>query len=163
MTAPSESSPDHSPGHAAREERRRRQKNAPAGGRSKSRKVTLTPEQDAALLLKARRLKVSVPRLLVESALADQETTTDRRDLIETLFGLQRLLGNVANNVNQLARKANVEDEFPEAARPVLVQMMRLMKRVDLAVDELDTPGFQRRPAQSVRPVDRGGRDGGAR
>ncbi|MFG1913056.1 plasmid mobilization protein [Kribbella sp. NPDC048928] len=119
--------------------RRRRQPNAP--GRSKSRKVTLTPEQDAALQLKARRLKVSVARLLVESALTDQETATDRRELLETLFGLQRLLGNVANNVNQLARKANIEDEFPEAARPVLLQMLRLMKRLDLAVDELGMPG----------------------
>ena len=31
--------------------------------------------------------------------------------MIGTLFRLQRLLGSVANNVNQLARKANVDDE----------------------------------------------------
>jgi hypothetical protein len=120
--------------------RRRRQPNA-AGGRSIEQKVRLTAEESAALRLKARRLGVSVPRLLVESALAEHETVTDRRDLMATLFGMQRLVGNLANNVNQLARKANVEDEFPEAARPVLVHLQRLAIRIDAALDELGTPG----------------------
>ncbi|TCC33906.1 plasmid mobilization relaxosome protein MobC [Kribbella capetownensis] len=120
--------------------RRRRQPNA-AGGRSVEQKVRLTAEEAAALRLKARRLGVSVPRLLVESALAEQETATDRRDLMAALFGLQRLGGNIANNVNQLAKKANATDEFPENATPVLAHIQRLLIRIDQALNQLGTPG----------------------
>jgi hypothetical protein len=120
--------------------RRRRQPNAD-GGRRVEQKVRLTVEESAALRLKARRLGVSVPRLLVESALAEHDTATDRRDLMATLFGLQRLLGNIANNVNQLARKANIDDEFPEAARPALAHVVRQVQRIDQALDKLGMPG----------------------
>lgn len=121
--------------------RRRRQSNAP-GGRSIEQKVRLTAEESAALHLMARKRGVSVPRLMVERALAgDGETSTDRGDLLAALLGLQRLGGNIANNVNQLARKANVEDEFPEAARPVLLHVRRLVQRIDSALDQLGTPG----------------------
>ncbi len=52
---------------------------------------------------------VSVPRLLVECALAvtPGQTVTDRRDAIAELFALHRLLTSIANNVNQLARAVN--------------------------------------------------------
>lgn len=116
--------------------KRQRQANV-TGGRSVRQEVKLTVAEAATLHLKARKLGVSVPRLLVESALTDRETATDRRELLGALFGLHRLGANIANNVNQLARKANFEDEFPVAARPVLEHVERLLHRLDAAIDEV--------------------------
>jgi hypothetical protein len=120
--------------------KRQRQANT-TGGRSIRQEVKLTAAEAAALKLKARKLGVSVPRLLVESALAEHETTTDRQNLMAALFGLQRLGGNIANNVNQIAKKANSDDEFPEAARPLLAHIRKLVQRIDSELDRLGTPG----------------------
>lgn len=101
------------------------------------RKVKVTPEEDAALVLRAKAQGVSVPRLLVESALSSGETPTDRRDLLAVLFGLHRLGANIANNVNQLAAKANSENTVPAAAEPVLAHIEQLLRRIDDAIDQV--------------------------
>ena len=79
--------------------------------------VTLTATEQQQLRERAAGLGVSVPRLLVESALAGVETPADRRAWIAELFELRRLLATIANNVNQLARTANTTGELPAAAR----------------------------------------------
>jgi Bacterial mobilisation protein (MobC) len=58
---------------------------------------------------------VSVPRLMVESALSGIETPTDRRRLVAELFETRRLLATVANNVNQLAHSANISGSCTRA------------------------------------------------
>jgi hypothetical protein len=75
--------------------------------------VLLTAGEQAQLHARAAELGVSVPRLLVESALSEVETPAERRAWIAELFELRRLLATVANNVNQLARTANTTGELP--------------------------------------------------
>jgi hypothetical protein len=80
-------------------------------------KVKLTGAEQAQLRSRAAEMRVSVPRLLVESALAGRETPTERRAVIAELFEIRRLLATVANNVNQLAHAANISGEVPAARR----------------------------------------------
>ena len=81
---------------------------------------------------------VTVPRLLFESAVnANIETTTDRKKVIAELFTLTRLMANVSNNVNQLARYANTEGKFPEEAHAVVEEYRALAGKVERAIDRL--------------------------
>jgi len=80
-------------------------------------KVKLTEVEREQLRARAAELRVSVPRLMVESALSEVETPTDRRRLVRELFETRRLLATVANNVNQLARSANISGQVHEVRR----------------------------------------------
>lgn len=90
--------------------------------------VKLTEEERDQLRAKAAELGVSVPRLMVESALSGVETPTDRRRLVGELFETRRLLSTVANNVNQLAHSANISGQVLEVRR---------LERTLVEVDEL--------------------------
>ena len=76
------------------------------------RKVKLSVGEDERLRQRAEQLGVSVPRLMVESALSGVETPVARRRMIAELFEARRLLATVANNVNQLAKVANTSGEL---------------------------------------------------
>ena len=80
-------------------------------------KVKLTEAEQQELRRRAAEQGVSVPRLMVESALAGIETPTDRRRLVAELFETRRLLATVANNVNQLAHSANISGQVHEGRR----------------------------------------------
>ena len=74
--------------------------------------VKLTEEERDRLRARAAELGVSVPRLMVESALGGATgMTPDRQREVAELFEVRRLLATVANNVNQLARLANTTGE----------------------------------------------------
>ena len=79
--------------------------------------VTLTEVEREQLRAKAAELGVSVPRLMVEAALSGVETPTARRRMIAELFEVRRLLATVANNVNQLARSANISGQVDAGRR----------------------------------------------
>ena len=76
--------------------------------------VKLTEEERDQLRARAAELGMSVPRLMVESALSGVETPTERRRMIAELFETRRLLATVANNVNQLAHSANISGQVHE-------------------------------------------------
>ena len=95
-------------------------------------KVRLSLEERRQLRERAAELGVSVPRLLVESALSGGETSTDRRAMIAELFEVRRLLATVANNVNQLAKVANTSGEVGVGER-----LARTLGEVDDLVVEL--------------------------
>ncbi len=119
---------------------RRRRSNV-VGGRQHSHRVKVTPQEEALLVQLAGAQRVSVPRLLVESALlARGETPTQRRDAMVELFALYRLLAAVSNNVNQIARHANASGEFPADAAGVLLAVRRVAERIDVAVERLAEP-----------------------
>ena len=80
-------------------------------------KVKLTDEERDRLRARAAELGMSVPRLLVESALSGVETPTERRGTVAELFEIRRLLSTVANNVNQLARSANISGQVASERR----------------------------------------------
>lgn len=119
---------------------RRRRANV-AGGRQHSHRVLVTPEEEARLIQLAEAARVTVPRLLIESALAvadgGGETPTARRDALVELFAVRRLLAAVSNNVNQIARHAHAGTQFPADARAALTAVRRVVLRIDDAIDGL--------------------------
>ncbi len=79
------------------------------GRRRVYQQVTLTAEEQQRLRERAEQLGVTVPRLMVEAALAGTQTLTERADIRLRLDQLVQLLANIANNVNQVAHQANIE------------------------------------------------------
>jgi Bacterial mobilisation protein (MobC) len=94
--------------------------------------VKLTEMERDLLRARAAELGMSVPRLMVESALSGLETPTERRRLAAELFETRRLLATVANNVNQLARSANISGQVSEGRR-----LEQTLAEVDELVAEL--------------------------
>lgn len=124
-------------GRAGVELRRSRRENVP-GGRQHRHVVKVTPEEEAVLLRLASEQGITVPRLLVEAATAGGgESATQRRQLLAELFALHRLLGSVANNVNQIAKATNATLESQPETAAALQAALRLMGRLDAAVDGL--------------------------
>lgn len=126
-----------------------------AGGRDRAHKVRVTEEESAELARLAEQQEVTVARLLVESALAGGGgLSAERRAAVIELFKVQRLLANLANNTNQIARTANtvavalgegsVEEELvadlrrAAARAPAVFEAVRAaVVRVGSVVDEL--------------------------
>lgn len=116
---------------------RRRRANTPAGTK-KRRDVWVTLEEEAALVARAEREKVTVPNLLVSAALAERtDSPTGRRAAIAELMQLHNLLARSSNNINQLARQANATGEFPVEAREGLKHLRSVAMRIDRAIEGL--------------------------
>jgi hypothetical protein len=102
------------------------------------RKVVVTALEEERVVELAAGQDVTVARLLVESALAGAtETPSQRRRAMVELFAIRRLLANVANKVNQLARAANITGEQPGATHAALADVGRVVGRIDQAIDGL--------------------------
>jgi hypothetical protein len=116
---------------------RRRRENTPAGSK-KRRDVWVTVEEEAALVARAEREKVTVPNLLISSALSEHsDSPTERRAIAAELMSLHNLLARSSNNINQLARQANATSEFPTEAREALKHIRSVAMRIDDAIDGL--------------------------
>lgn len=120
---------------------RRRRENAPES-RLKRHSVYVTPEEAGRLARLAEAQHMTVPRLLIESAFAREtgQTETERRELLTALFNLQRALGAIGNNVNQLAKVANATGEIGAELKGTLDAVKRALLRVDDAMDEVSRP-----------------------
>ena len=116
--------------------RRRRRANV-EGGRLYKHEVKVSPEEEAALLVRANAQGVTIPRLLVESALAERagETATERREQLAELFRLHRMLAALGNNLNQIARAANADGTIPVDLRAELVHTMTAVRASAERVD----------------------------
>jgi hypothetical protein len=126
---------------ADRDERRvlgrLRRENAP-GGRKKSFQVYVTDVEEAELSRLAELAGMTVPRLLFESALRSEITTSTRRaEAIAEIFAVRRLMANVANNVNQVAKFANSESAFPAEAEALVAEYRGLVPRMSSALGQL--------------------------
>lgn len=115
---------------------RRRRANA-TEARTRLQPVRVSEEERQRLVELAAEQRVSVSRLLVESALGGGESPEGRRAVMAQLFELRRLLATMANNVNQLARTANITGQVPMALSGSLVDARDLMLRIDVMLDEL--------------------------
>ncbi|WP_244296360.1 MobC family plasmid mobilization relaxosome protein [Pseudoclavibacter terrae] len=117
---------------------RRRRANAP-GGRQHRHEVKVTAEEEGELVRLALAQRVTVPRLLVESALSagSGETPTERRNAMVELFAMHRLLAAISNNVNQLARVANSDGVVPVETAVTLAKVREVAMRIDGVIDEL--------------------------
>jgi hypothetical protein len=134
----SEDTEGRAPGRSAA--RRRRVE----GGRHHRHVVRVTPEEEAQLLALALRYRVSVPKLLVDSALAGgseaaASNASVRHALITELFGLHRLLANVANNVNQMTKALHATGELPPQTGEVLAAARRTAEKIDDVIDGLSS------------------------
>lgn len=115
---------------------RRRRANVD-GGRQHFHKVGVSDEEEGALMRRALEQNVTIPRLLVESALSpdQRETPTERKQAVAELFKLHRLLAAISNNVNQIARATNATGEVQDEMRATLDAVRRTAYRIDDAVD----------------------------
>lgn len=121
---------------------RQRQPNV-EGGRAVRRTVKLTEFEDNALMLKASHQGVSVPRLLVESALTFEagETATDRRDAVAMILRVERQLAAIGNNLNQIARAANAGEPIEVGITGSLDYLRGALRRLDRAADVIAGSG----------------------
>ncbi len=116
---------------------RRRRANV-EGGREHRHIVRVSAEEEAQLTALAERHRVTVARLLVESALAEaRETPSERRNQFMQLAQLARLVGSVANNINQIARQANTAGEVPVEASAAVSHARSVIFRVDRMLAEM--------------------------
>lgn len=106
---------------------RRRARNV-SGGRPFRHVVRVSESEETQLVVAAARQGVTILWLLIVCALerSDEITSADKRELLVELFTIHRLLGNMANNINQIARAVNstggkrAEDLQHEPAHRVL-------------------------------------------
>lgn len=127
-------------GSAGRRLGRSRRANV-AGGRQRDVKVKVSAEEQAVLAEMAAQHGVSVPRLLVESAMSNgQETPSERRAAMAELFAIHRLLSIVSNNINQAAKVANSTGEVPAELTHALRALRNVAARVNGAIDGLSAP-----------------------
>ena len=101
--------------------------------------VKVNALEDAQLRGRAVVVGVTVSGLLFESAMNSHiETDTARKEVVSEVFAVRRLMANVANNVNQLARYANTESVFPAEAAAVVAEYRSIVPRLSDALDRLE-------------------------
>ena len=110
---------------------RRRRANVD-GGRLHRHEVKVSAEEEAQLCALAEKHRVTIPRLLIEAALSEgTENPSERREQFMQLSALQRLVGTVANNINQIARHANATGEVPAEAHASIAHARAVIIRID--------------------------------
>lgn len=102
----------------------------------------MTPEEEAQLLALALRYQVSVPKLLVDSALAGgavnaATNASVRGELLTELFRAYRALAGIANNVNQMAKATNATGEIAAEMSVTMAAVRRAAERIDALIDQL--------------------------
>lgn len=131
----------------SRERARKRRANH-RGGRTIRHEVWCSVEEEGALASRAGQQGVTIPRLLVESALADDsgETVSERRELREQLLRIRYLLGVNANNINQIAYRVNADDDPGGTVRVLVDELCQAVAQAqDLAWKVNDVLGELRR------------------
>ena len=101
--------------------------------------VRVSDAERERLRARAQEVGVTMSRLMVESALAKVESTAERERVLVKLYRFERLLGNLANNVNQLAHQANIAGQVVAAERVTgyLDQLLEMRGQLQDLVDEL--------------------------
>ncbi len=110
--------------------RRQRQANVP-GGRPHKHIVKLSDAEHEDLTRRAGEAGVSVPRLLVESALDAGKVEAGRAHAALQLLELDDQIRRVGNNLNQLVRYAHQNRELPEHLEDALHAVVRACLSVD--------------------------------
>lgn len=109
------------------------------GGRKIMRGVRLTDLEDNALLVAANQAGMTVQRLMIESALAQDhgETMTERRESLTRLMQLHGQLAAIGNNLNQLAKTANATGEIGRELTHSLAYLHRAVAAVTEAAETI--------------------------
>ena len=80
--------------------------------RTKRFEMLMNADDHARIKAVADQRGVSMARLFQESALSESYNRQERLAMIATLNRQERLLGNMANNLNQLAHHANIAGQL---------------------------------------------------
>lgn len=100
--------------------------------------VRVTDMEEAQLRLRADDENVTIPRLLIERALADGgETPSQRREALVELFRVRRQLAGLATNVNQIAHAVNTDGRMPIGSAAELAQIEDVVGKIDAAIEAL--------------------------
>lgn len=126
----------------AEPKRRQARRRNVKGGRVARHIVKVSPEEEGQLLALALQYKVTVPKLLVDSALAGGAAAAAanesvRHEVIAQMFATHRLLAGLANNVNQMAKATNATGEPQVEMSATLDAVRRTAQRIGAAIDEL--------------------------
>ena len=122
-----------------RQLQRKRRENV-AGGRPRSHVVRVSAEEEARLLLMANG-EVTIPRLLVETTLAQGgETPTELRSALAELFRMRRQLTGMATNVNQIAHAVNIDGLLPVGSAATIRDIERVVNKIDEAIERVARP-----------------------
>lgn len=116
-----------------------RRKRVP-GGRSYAIKVRLTEAERDALITRAAGAHRSIQRFLVETALADHEQSAKihpNATLTAEFTSLRRLVSNLANNMNQIARRLNSGGQPDGRLHATTEAVNRAMARLDAALSAI--------------------------
>jgi hypothetical protein len=124
------------------------------GGRTNSFHVRATDEEKQLLEEKAERLGMSVPRLLMQSALySGGGTLPERHALYRELAALRIQLIKLGTNMNQLAHHANAnEGELRPEMGPALTAARTLIQRTEAVMAALPLPA-RRAPSRGTGEV----------
>lgn len=102
---------------------------------------SVTDDEYAAIVARAAEARVSVQRYLVERALSRKPSPrTAPSALRAELAALRRLSANLANNMNQIARRLNAGADPDARILAASYAVLRTMRRLDAALAWLDAP-----------------------
>ena len=117
-----------------------RQERKPGSPRPFVHKVKVTPEQEQRLILRAAERRITVARLLVESALAGgADAAKAKAELAGELFRISRLLGKIGVNVNQIAKATNATLEAQPETAGALQSVGRVCARIETLLDDVES------------------------
>ena len=101
--------------------------------------VRVHEETERRLVLRATERRITVARLLVESALAGgAEAAKSKAELAGELFRLARFLGKVGVNINQIAKATNATLESQPETMAAMQAVQRVCERIELLLDDVE-------------------------
>ncbi|WP_280219260.1 plasmid mobilization protein [Nocardia neocaledoniensis] len=112
------------------ESKRERQKNV-AGGRQHRTVVKLSDDEHATLTELAQAARMTVPRLLVETARGTAAAEAGRVEAVRALLDLDNQVRAVGNNLNQLTRYSHQDKELAEGLEYAIAAAMRACLQID--------------------------------
>ena len=128
------------------------------GGRRLVVKIRFSEAERDAIAVRAASAHVSIPRFMVDSSLARGPQAAVPVQLAAEVASLRRLVANLANNINQIARRLNSGGGWDGSVTAAADSVRRAMNRLDLALAWFDSPrlparrsGSRRSPAARVR------------
>lgn len=115
----------------------RRRANSSEGPRDGRFVVRVNPVEQAKLVERAAAHGVTPQALMVASAMSDSiESVTERRRLATELMTLQRMVGKTADNMNQVARKANTTHEIPSDFGQAIREARASWEHLDVVLEQ---------------------------
>lgn len=116
-----------------------RRRRANIDGETQYVRVSMSEQERTRLLVLEESTGRSASEIMVSATLYahNAESLAERRALATEFMAARRYLAALSNNVNQIAKHANVKDEFPEEARVVLERVRGVAERINGIVDGL--------------------------